>query len=196
MEHRCGQPADAVTCEMLTLVTADDQPLEARILAFMGQFSQTQFIIDWAIELYFQDRTPGAIAKLRKTFLKNMNDSHRIDMLEAVAADVGYSGDLSAVRDVFNRAKQTRDFIGHAQGVGNTWNSTTQSFEVFVTHERDRRRPLVPDPILPDTFDQLQEDCRWISDHTIRIIFEGSLSKIINFSGEPSQPPLPPPHPR
>jgi len=191
--HRTRNPAI-----LSDVIPNSDSPvtIAARVLAFMGQFSQTQFMIDWVIELYFRDVAPDALPILKKTLLANLADRHRIDLLEAVAASINYAGDLSTAKGAFDRAKRTRDFLGHAQGVAELWNPATQRRELAVTHETGRRHALVPDPLLPDTIDELQADCRWISDHAIRIIFEGNLSQIVDATGKPSEPPLPPPRPR
>ncbi|NHC25566.1 hypothetical protein G6553_20605, partial [Nocardioides sp. IC4_145] len=38
----------------------------------------------------------------------------RMPLFEAFADEIGYTGDLSHARMIYNRAKQVRDFVGHS----------------------------------------------------------------------------------
>ncbi|NHC23650.1 hypothetical protein G6553_10780, partial [Nocardioides sp. IC4_145] len=116
----------------------------------------------------------------------------RMPLFEAFADEIGYTGDLSHARMIYNRAKQVRDFVGHSLSVVGPAYRVGGPATVGITHLQGKKGPLVPKELFPSTFDRLKADCEWLAAHATRAGWEGEVASFINMAGEPWEPELPP----
>lgn len=158
----------------------------------MGAFSQLQETIDWALERFMLHQMPEVGQLIAKHYLRRIRDDERLSCLLALATDTGYSASLAEARFRFERAKQTRDLVGHSGAVAQAWNAQTKDWIVAISHRPGQKGSRVPSPLTPATFERLSNDCQWITAHVLRLTYEANLSDFIDFTGQPVEPPLPP----
>jgi hypothetical protein len=159
----------------------------------MGRFSSMQFAIDTALEFYVKARLPSLGPFLNKEFLTRIRDDQRLPAFLAFAQDSGYSQDLSLVTPLYRRAKQTRDYVGHSLGVSVFPPPKGQAAKVNVVALSKSKRTLVPEPLVPETFDRLTNDCEWIEEHALRALYEAGVTEFRDLTGtQPYEPPIPP----
>lgn len=163
----------------------DEHRLHERVLAFMGAYAQLQFHIDNALEQYLRKQMPELGPLIAKNYISRIPDDHRMHALLALAKEVDYSRDLDAAKAVYSRAKDVRDYVSHSLGVTLVWNPKELAWLVSVTHLGRNRRKGVPRRLVPETFDQLRNDCEWLSQHALRVTWESGVP----FFGEPPDPP-------
>jgi len=171
---------------------------ERRVLAFLGSFASVQSSIDTALEYHLNKTMPTLGPLVIKQYLSRIRDEDRAPFFLALADEVGYQRDLSALKRIYVRAKETRDLIGHSPGVAVAW--TSDGWQVSVTRKHDYNRmrlSKVPNPLWPETFDRLANDCKWIEAHVWRLIHEAELTTFVAFTGNPDGPftPTEPPIP-
>jgi hypothetical protein len=177
---------------MNTWRESDQLGVERRVLEFLGEFSRTQSGIDTALSMYVERQMPNLGPQIVKAHLSRIRDENRIKFLIGLAKDVGYQGDLSNASRIYDRAKETRDLIGHSPGVGVVWHQ--HQLVVMVAREagyNPQRLKKVPDPLRPETFDRLQNDCAWLGQHVWRLAYEAKLTHFVDVSGQPAEPPAP-----
>src|SRR3954451_24912729 len=95
----------------------------------MGAFSQLQETIDWALERFMLHQMPEVGQLIAKNYLRRIRDDERLSCLLALATDTGYSASLAEARFRFERAKQTRDLVGHSGAVAQAWNAQTKGLD-------------------------------------------------------------------
>lgn len=169
--------------------------LHERVIKFMGRFTTAQHGMNTAIESYLTRKMPVLGPALADEFFGRIRDDQRLRVFVAFARDCGYSGDLTDFRRIYDRAKQTRDLIGHSLDVtGPVWGSA--GWHVGVTRLRTTKTNLVPSPLLPSTFDRLGHDCDWMDQHAMRALYEFDASIFVAPPGwtapEPAIPPRTP----
>lgn len=165
--------------------------LHERVLKFMGAFANMQFSMDTAVRTFLTKRLPHLGPALVEQFLSRQRDQQRLPCFIAFAEETGYMRDLVPLKRVYNRAKQTRDLIGHSLGVHGPVLHPGGPPTVGVTYLRTTKKNLVPTPLLPSTFDRLANDCGWIGAHAMRALFEANVNQFTSLTGEPVEPPIP-----
>jgi hypothetical protein len=170
--------------------------IEAKVLRFLGEFSSLQASIDAAIAAYLADRMPAVGPLICENHVERLRDEDRIPLLLAMAADTGYSGDLSEAKARFVRAKETRDLIGHSQSVEHAYDPAADDWIVAVSRRAtypSRRLNRVPHPLYPGTLDRLSNDCSWLAQHAWRIAYgAGVLGQVVDPTGRSVEfPPIP-----
>jgi hypothetical protein len=163
--------------------------LHEGILRFLGAFSATQSAIDLVIRRYLRQRMPALGPILEKQFLNRISDDQRRRFFTAFAAEVAYEGDLTHFDEIYRRANQLRDLIGHSLAVAGPVHSAGKPPSVAVAS--NGKRDLVPDPLLPGTFTRITADCEWIAQHIRRAGYAARLQVFIDVLGNPAEPPIP-----
>jgi hypothetical protein len=102
---------------------------------------------------------------------------------------MNYTFDMPIFVQVYNRAKQVRDMVGHSHGV--TGPVYSGGIPVVVVATTAKNTDLAPAPLLPSTFDRLKADCEWMRQHVFRAAYEGKAADFLTFTGEPYEPPIP-----
>lgn len=169
--------------------TYDD--LHERILKFMGAFASMQFSMDTAVESLLRKRLPVIGPVLISQFMSRQRDDQRLSCFLAFVEETGYARDLAPLPQIYERAKQTRDLIGHSLNVLGPVHQVGGVRIVGVTRLYTTKNALVPSPLVPSTFDRLTNDCEWVHAHAIRALYEADVTKFITFAGEDAEPPIP-----
>jgi hypothetical protein len=174
----------------MTVEQAEDfTNLHERVLTFMGAFSSTQFLIDGIVGMYLRRQMPVLGEELDKQFLRRIRDDQRLPLFKAFVAQVNYALDITHFGELYNRAKQVRDMVGHSMSVnGPVYGLGAPVVAVASTATNTN---LVPRPLLPSTFTRLRADCEWLSQHVTRAAYEGKACKIVDGSGREYEPPVP-----
>lgn len=113
----------------------DEQQLERRVLTFMGAYASVQSSIDTASEYYFKKTMPALGPRFMGDYLPRISDDVRAPYFLLMAKDLGYAGDLRAFNAVYNRAKATRDLVGHSEGLAVVWDKG--DWRVAITRRSD-----------------------------------------------------------
>lgn len=174
---------------MTTPGTEDFSNLHERVLKFIGAFSSTQFAIDNVIGLYLRRRLPDLGPALADEFLGRLRDDQRLTLFKAFVAQADYNGDLTHFKQVYRRAAQLRDLVGHAVNVAGPVYSAGKPPVVAVASTA--RRNLVPDPLYPSTFTRMTADCEWLTQHVYRAGYTAEPEMFVDGTGKPSAPPVP-----
>lgn len=75
------------------------------------------------------------------------------------------------------------------------WDPLSRDWRVSISHHRDAKRDKMPPVLVPETFDRLANDVKWLDSHVTRLMYEAQLSEFIDFTGAPVVPPVPPEQP-
>jgi hypothetical protein len=175
----------------MTIESAEDfTALHEHVLTFIGAYSATQFAIDSTAGAYLRRQMPSLGEQLDKLFLSRIRDDQRLPLFQAFAADVGYAIDMPIFGQIYRRAKQVRDMVGHSQWVGGPVGPGGVVGVATTVSEANKK--FVPNPLYPSTFTRLKADCEWLRQHVNRAGFEGKAINFVTGDGKPSEPPVPP----
>jgi hypothetical protein len=166
-----------------------------RAMLFMGAFSAAQFAIDSVLTLYLQRQVPQLGPALIKS-MGRIRDQQRMPLFEAFAAEVNYQYDSPCFGTVYERARQTRNRVGHAQAILGPVHVAGEPARMLVTHVPSGRSHLIPDPLMPSTFTRLAADCDWLGQHARRAGYVAEPLWFVDSTGSPSEPPVPPAMPQ
>ncbi|GAB3305722.1 hypothetical protein EK0264_05045 [Epidermidibacterium keratini] len=185
---------------MTTIYVSDDMDdefygdLHERVLRFMGSFAKAQLMMDGALQQILASKLPQLGQTLSDMFLTRIRDDQRLSCFLALARETGFEFEVAAFKTVYDRAKQTRDLIGHSYGVLGPVYGPQGREVVVVNSQPERKRIHVPDPLLPATFDRLTVDCEWIESNALRLLFEAGVTDFVSWNGAefvPAEPPVP-----
>jgi hypothetical protein len=166
-----------------------------RAMRFMGAFSATQFAIDSVLTLYLQRETPQLGPALIKA-MGRIRDHQRVPLFKAFSQEVSYQADWTRFEKIYERARQTRNLVGHAQAILGPVYSAGGLPKMLVTHVPSGKDGLIPDPLEPSSFTRLTADCDWLSQHARRAGYVAEPTWFIDAAGNPSEPPVAPPLPQ
>lgn len=164
--------------------------LHARALILMGRYEAMASIMDWVVSTVLHSRVPQLGQALMEGKLRRIPDEERLQYFVAAADDVGYSGDLSNARPIYDRAMQARDLVAHCGHIEAARHEGSVPHVGFVLYE-ETNLDLLPDPFVPSSFERLGNDCGWLSDHAVRVIYEAGLAATSDLTGSTDEPPRP-----
>ena len=162
-----------------------------RAMQLMGAFSATQFAIDSVLTFYLKRASPRLGPALINA-MGRIRDHQRVPLFKAFCEEVNYQVDWPRFEKTYERARQTRNLVGHAQAILGPVFSVGALPKMQVTHVPSGRSNLVPDPLEPSTFTRLAADCDWLSQHARRAGYVAEPAWFIDATGNPSEPPVPP----
>lgn len=170
--------------------------LHERILRLMGAFSMLQERIEYAVRRRLLLTMPELGAVIAKKLMKRLSDEQRPALLIGLAADVSYAGlDPDLARNVYERARQTRNALAHSSGVG-VLRDHTRPVTRHIVVERPEKYPLVPRRLQPSVIDQRIVEVEWLHAHLLRLMHEAGLVRFQTLgTDEPTEPEVPPARP-
>lgn len=183
----------------------DGKVAEQWVLEFVGRFSALQNVAEHLISMYLMASSPRLGKEIERKHLGRLTDQDRWDYVKALTWDVGYQGNLvPSASDAFWRCKLVRDFVSHHTGMSllRDWDSSSYYYKV----PDEWRKPQMPDPLTPETFRKLANECRWLEAFIDHIAYLSGVRFIsaaarVNADGDPEPqyleimepPPLPVP---
>ena len=177
-------------------MSEDFSTTHERALAFMGSFAVLANGMNTAIRIHLAKHSPDLAHAISDHLLTRVSDDKRLVLFQAFTIDTAYRGNLANFKQIYNRAKQVRDAVGHSLHIAGPVHSSN-SAEPFVslTVLRSTKTNLIPNPIYPSTFDRLYEDCKWMDKHVTRALYDARPEVFVIAPGAPSEPDVPGPLP-
>ena len=177
--------------EIISIPSGEDfDGLDGHVLRFTGAFSEVQFLIETIVGMHLRRQMPHLGSALVKHTMSRLTDDQRNKLFRALAREVQYSGDLTNFGVIFERAKQLRNKVGHALSIGPVV-APGRQLVVGVTHTLTSKTDAVPEPLLPSTFIRMTADCKWLTQHVLRVGYVAQPDAFKDAAGNPSEPPDP-----
>jgi hypothetical protein len=165
-----------------------------RILRLMGAFSMVQERIEHAVRQRLQQTLPELGPVVAKRLMHRLSDDQRLALFVSLPADVGYVRlDVDTARNIYERARQTRNALAHSSGVFVLRDDPSRSRHIVTG--RPEKFPQVPRRLQPSAVDQLVVECEWLHAHLLRLMYEAELVEFRSLIDEPSEPEIPPTRP-